>query len=291
MSFSVLLARKYVGRREHSGVHMQDVCTSHLCLSSHFATRCRSCHTHGIGYDTTSYTYIQADRRRTAKARRADNADATWKRQAEKMRHDLGPAALAYRHPWSRNCAEPAPSRFLSQRMVELLDLCFLARCIEAGASMEQVCRNIHLRHRLAKGLWVDLSQAIERKPWRLNDMPTYTTSSVLYSYEFQCIAEPEEVLAVYGRPIRHNHGLSGEEMRNLVGNCAAAQPMAAMLHAVLAAFGLGLPGVFQPPLGSPSSSAGAAPSSVAGAAPSSVAGAAPSSIAGAAPGSVAGAA
>ncbi len=78
--------------------------------------------------------------------------------------------------------------------------------------------------------------------------MPTYTTSSLLYSYEHDCQIKPEEALALYGRPVLHEHQATQDDMRDLVGNCMAVQPVAAVIHAALLAFGRFVPGLWESP-------------------------------------------
>ena len=74
--------------------------------------------------------------------------------------------------------------------------------------------------------------------------MPTYTTSAELYRFDADAVIEPEEVLAAYGRPLERTHGLSREDMHDLVGNSMAAQPLASVLMAI--AFEAGLPGLWE---------------------------------------------
>ena len=122
-------------------------------------------------------------------------------------------------------------ARTMSQ---ELLDLAFLYRCVQLGVPVRDACHNAEARAKVAKGLWVDLSQMPRRKPWRVGPMPTFTTSSALYSFELDQQLEPEHVLAAYGRPVCHSHLASKADMQDLVGNCMAAQYIAAVVHSVL---------------------------------------------------------
>ena len=65
--------------------------------------------------------------------------------------------------------------------------------------------------------------------------MPTCTTSSELYKFDEDQVVEPEEVLAIYGRQLpRGAHGISRQDLQDLVGNCMAVQPVAAILAAII---------------------------------------------------------
>ena len=127
-----------------------------------------------------------------------------------------------------------------------MLDLAFLARCVELGVPVHSACHDVEVRNAVKAKLWVDLSQSISREPWKCGDMPVYHTNYRMYSYEHDCKLEPEEVLAVYGRDVRHPHHASEGEMRDLVGNCMAAQPLAAVLHAALFTISKHIPGLWQ---------------------------------------------
>ncbi len=193
-----------------------------------------------------------------------------WRSEASAFRSQLhewgGNETCVYPRPWTEplvaslrprlhGCSFEASSHAARTQSVELLDLAFLHRCLDLGASVRDACHDQATRAEVAKGLWVDLSQSIQRKPWRFGPMPTYTTSSLLYSYEHDCQLEPEEALAVYGRPVLHEHQASLDDMRDLVGNCVAAQPLAALIHCALLTLGRSVPGLWESPL--PSSHAG----------------------------------
>ena len=97
----------------------------------------------------------------------------------------------------------------------------------------------------MAKDFYVDLSQSVDRKPWRHGTFPTYTTASIVYSYEHDARIEPEEVMAMYGRPFLRGHHLARDDIQDLVGNCMAAQPVSTLLHAFLLSVGRALPGLW----------------------------------------------
>ena len=147
--------------------------------------------------------------------------------------------------PKFRGCGFQASSHAAAQRQFELLDLAFIYRCRDLGVRLRDACEDRAVRAKVASGLWANLSQSISRKPWHYGDMPTYTTSSRLYSFEYDEKVDAEEAFAVYGRPICHEHLARGRDTQDLVGNCMAAQAIGAVLHSVLLSLGRRISGLW----------------------------------------------
>ena len=133
----------------------------------------------------------------------------------------------------------------------ELLDLGFLSRCAQLRmpipASSDAVSRA-----RVAKDLYIDLSQSASRRPWRVGSVGTITTSTRAYSYEFDMMLHTEHLWRAYGRDVtrvsdqQHSgHIKAISDQRLMLGNCMAAQPVAAVLHSLIIGVGRLLPGVW----------------------------------------------
>ena len=176
------------------------------------------------------------------------------------MRQDL--LAKGYRdiqlypRPWTQpgvqaltpkftGCGLRASSHAAAKRQFELLDLAFAHRCRDLGVRLRDACEEPAVRAKVASGLWANLSQSIKRKPWMHGEMPTYTTSSRLYSFEYDEKVEPEEAFAVYGRPVCHQHLVGRRDVQDLVGNCMAAQAVGAVAHSVLLSLGRRIPSLW----------------------------------------------
>jgi len=94
------------------------------------------------------------------------------------------------------------------------------------------------LRRQAADQLWVDVSQSAARCPWRVGaNLPVVTRTSTWYSYAADTVVGPEQALAAYGRQFSPDVWASlhaAKQAREMVGNVMAAQPLAAILHAII---------------------------------------------------------
>ena len=184
------------------------------------------------------------------------DAELKWPKQAEAMRQRLASECgdvLLYPRPWTQppdrnltpkllGCGISASPHAATTRETELLDLAFVHRCRELGMRLREACEDPEARAKVAAGLWVNMSQAISRKPWAHGSIPTYATSSRWYSYEHDEKVEPEEAFALYGRAIGVDQAASTRDVQDLVGNCMAAQTIGAVVHSVLLVLGRRIP-------------------------------------------------
>ena len=100
-------------------------------------------------------------------------------------------------------------------------------------------------RARVAKDLYLDLSQSAARTPWRIGSVGTITTTSRVYSYEFDMMLRTEDLLHAYGRDVARISKEQQGQARVVLGNCMAVQPVAAVLHSLIIGVGRLLPGVW----------------------------------------------
>ena len=135
--------------------------------------------------------------------------------------------------PWSQKALYLRCSR-VTPRQREMIELGFLWRCVGLGVSLE-ASSAAAVRARVAQGLFVDLSQNPTRAPWRCGEVAAITTSSQIYSYELDTVLLPEELWAAYGRFVRRAEACSATQIRSLLGNCMAVQPVATVMHALVA--------------------------------------------------------
>ncbi len=168
--------------------------------------------------------------------------DGKWHQHGQMVRERLlskgGPDVLVVESPWTEPSFHMGRPVFqgcrLTPRMRQLANIAFQAHCVDLGIPLANASSHAADRARAAKAFWVDLSQAVQRKPGMCGVMPTYTSNSTMYSFEHDAKMEPEEVLAMYGRPLSSSRHMSPSEMQDLVGNCMAAQPLGLLLHTLL---------------------------------------------------------
>jgi hypothetical protein len=164
-----------------------------------------------------------------------------WEKQARKYMGNFQanvPDALWTLRPWTEPAGALQPQlRGVKRlpRVMALLDIAFLQQCLFFNVPPKVAATDHSIRRKIAEQLWVDLSQGIDREPWKRGPMPTCTTSSELYKFDEDQVVEPEEVLAIYGRQLpRGANGISRQDLQDLVGNSMAVQPLAAVLAAIV---------------------------------------------------------
>lgn len=105
-----------------------------------------------------------------------------------------------------------------SAREVELLDIAWIAHC---NSHSEDPNITGARRQQLARDLVVDVSQAVERRPWRVG-MKTFTTSAMMYAYRLDRVLTPQEAGVMLGHAPQVFRGLCEGEVRSLVGEAMA---------------------------------------------------------------------
>ncbi len=215
--------------------------------------------------DVTFLEFLQRWSRK-ADNRVTDGGDS-WKRQVSSAREALKAAGcVGYRsEAWTDPTSAPRPTWGESPSMLhrwrgtptapvlrgvpstkrarELLNVAFLKAC-----ESEQVCTAEAAwwpepRRKVARSLFVDVSQAVTRSPWAKHALKTVTTTTELYSFERDTMVEPEELLRLHGRPVPLGHSCEARELRDLLGNCMAVQTLATVMRALFLSAGQWLPG------------------------------------------------
>jgi len=137
-----------------------------------------------------------------------------WKTHSAAMRakHQIPASAT----PWTRRGGVQLTGCPSTARVRDLLDVIW-------AAAMKQSPR-FTTSTTLRKGLWSDISQDIERQPMTLakreKGMPVFTTSSVMYSFEFDMTLSGTDHLVLLGHPPARmsRAAFSESQMRNLAG-------------------------------------------------------------------------
>ena len=170
--------------------------------------------------------------------------DPKWKGQGKSMREKLVNqlGRHAYSRPWSSSGARTQGLPQASARIQELLDVAFLSQEAFVRQSLSWTTQSPLQsldRKVIAKDLFCDVSQAINRKPWFSKCMRTLTTSSSIYSFELERVLLPHETMRLMGFPAEKltqgAHQISDSQISEFVGQSMALPSCAASLSAVLA--------------------------------------------------------
>jgi len=139
------------------------------------------------------------------------NTGAKWEQQAKALRQEL-PSDLSDKKPWTDFARCQGIS---THRQRELLDLAFLTT-LSSRRSRGEPCS----KRDIIEGLFVDVSQAIDRKPW--GPLRTVCGGSQVYSYQKDRLLIPEELLRLLGFATSrwcHDANVSRAEVTALAGS------------------------------------------------------------------------
>ena len=129
----------------------------------------------------------------------------------------------------------------LGRRTRDLLDVAFLHRCAQIGRSPLQVASNVAARSEAVESFYVDVSQSHTRRPWTCGLVRTTTTATRLYSFTEDRVLSEEELWGALGRHVDVKQveaaGVTRSDLRQMLGNCMAVQPLATTLYSLIAAF------------------------------------------------------
>lgn len=113
-----------------------------------------------------------------------------------KARDQLGMAAAA--KPWTgrpetqlRGLPEHA------ERVKDLLDIAYW----EHRAAQGDMASGDACPEKVVAGLWANISQDVSRCPWCVGSIPTFTTSSEMYSFTHDCVLSGHAHLRLMGYP------------------------------------------------------------------------------------------
>ena len=84
----------------------------------------------------------------------------------------------------------------------------------------------------LTKDYWADISQSVHLKPFMKGLCPTFTTISLMYSYEHDILLSPHATLQLLGWPARYGLAVTQHELRRLVGEAASVPEMTQAMYA-----------------------------------------------------------
>lgn len=166
-----------------------------------------------------------------------------WSEQAFRIREQWREAGNEWCNdqPWTAPARGASPAlRGLSgcARQREVIDLAFLCACAEEGLNPRARAH----RHKVASGLFVNVSQNPCRRAWG-RVLGTFCASSIVYSFEHDRTLIAEEMLRVLGWGAVDAAGLSQAALRDLAGESLAKPCIAAAAVAMLAT--VHLPGLW----------------------------------------------
>ena len=141
-----------------------------------------------------------------------------WKREALACRQTAGVPSTF--HPWTGRRAFQGAGLPRTARIFEILDCIAIVTCKDAGLAPKDM--NTAVVQRLLHGAFVDVSQSFSRRAWALRneDLPTFTTSTTLYSFSDDRVVTGREMLQMHGHSPRLSvpDSLTEENLRELAG-------------------------------------------------------------------------
>ena len=177
-----------------------------------------------------------------------------WVGQSALLRQELQAhweADAWYARPWTQPLRGLPPLLIgvHTARTLDLVDIAAIDQCRRIGCSPRALAQDDALRRRVAESFYVDVSQSHKRRPWRKR-APTATTAMQLYSFSEDHVLLEEELFAAYGRHVEVDAmiavGLGRADLRNLLGDCMAVQPVATILHCMVVSCAQGLPSMLE---------------------------------------------
>lgn len=163
-------------------------------------------------------------RQEERKQRQGFEDQKPWKSKCAKFRdlHKM-PAGTA---PWTTRTGVRLRGLLGSARQRELLDIIFIRE--------QQRLPKLTTRE-LVKGLYANVSQCVTRMPSSRGHLPTPTTNSCVYSYEFDCVLSSEAAARGMGWPTGFcpREVLSPTQLRSLVGESFSV-PIIAQLSYIM---------------------------------------------------------
>lgn len=108
-------------------------------------------------------------------------------------------------------------------RVLDLLDMGFmLARYQQPERTMREI----------SMGMWADISQAVQLKPFSQDVLMTTATTTQYYSYEHDFLLCAKDTLSLFGWPRQYGEGFTEAELRGLVGESVSVPVWTQMCYA-----------------------------------------------------------
>lgn len=161
---------------------------------------------------------------------KGSNLYARWRSQSASVRGSLGVGPNF--HPWtSRPTTQLHGVPQACDRLKEMIDICYIDAMQQNARLAKEEQRP---EHEIVKGLVLDLSQAVQRKPWGYG-VRTLHKNSVLYACEVDAVLPPQMLFRMHGFPDSTVMQGSPAQLSALVGEswslpCAGSAIYAAYL-------------------------------------------------------------
>lgn len=151
----------------------------------------------------------------TPDAEAGGEAAAKWKQHSMLIRDQLSLPARGTpgSSPWSTKANLRGVPNFA--RYHDLLDVCFLERSGEVD------------------GVFCDLSQAVQRRPWGAHSARALTKGSLIYSFDHDAVLTRRSATRLQGFPTNlQTEGVSDEQLRHMAGEAVFLPNLASLLWA-----------------------------------------------------------
>ena len=142
-----------------------------------------------------------------------DAGGSEWKNQSRAMRDSLEAPAYGTpgSDPWTATARLVGVPR--SARVLDLIDICYFFHDGDTA------------------GLFLDYTQALERRPWTRNKTRAWGTKTSVYSFDNDAVMDSTATTAIHGLPSTFKHStVSQSELRNLAGESVFLPNMATVI-------------------------------------------------------------
>lgn len=163
-----------------------------------------------------------------------ESQGTVWKTHSVAMRDKLGVSAKYA--PWSAR-PDVYAAKLLSPRYKDVIDIAWTAHVQQSKAEAQRQGQPQPSDSDLRQGFFVDIGQAVQRRPWHRGPLRTICQGSAIYSYEADGVLRPQQLLRLQGlgTNLRVSR-LSDNEIRSLAGEgftwpCIASALWAAYLE------------------------------------------------------------
>jgi hypothetical protein len=156
----------------------------------------------------------QEDDTRTRNEEKKTTGIQEWEKHSAAVRAELG-VPLRY-SPWTSqpHITLSGISKGSEKRCRDLIDVAWCAR-LAANPQADW--------SELARGFYVDISQSVHMRPWRLDRVMTLCRGTVVYSYEGDMVLRGKHNLASLGMPASWGRHLTNASAQQLAGQAFAA--------------------------------------------------------------------
>ena len=171
--------------------------------------------TRGMACPTMSCQVVSSSAREVRQIRE-DATGAKWKKHSVVMRDKLGMSA---KHaPWTTR-PDVFAAKALAPRYQDVLDVAWTAHVKQQRTAAAANCLPPPTDTEMRRGFFVDVGQAVQRRPWHHGPLRMICQTSFVYSFEADGVIKPAQCLRLQGLGKHLNLAkLSDCEIRSLAG-------------------------------------------------------------------------